>query len=218
MKKFVGKVNGTDFNDEEEFRKAAKKAMKEGGNLLDISYYYEEYPDPPKNADEGSETVHDNDNFVHTNEYFLGSKEPDEVAEDGTVRFNVPDELVERIKTSINKDSIKKKLEFHLGTLGEQMSNGSYKVDKFKDEITEHKKKIDNLNEAIKEVEKDNRLNCGKYNYYYNLLVAINKEDEKEEPVEEKKEEPVEEKKEKPGDSFMNMTVFDFLKHFGLIK
>lgn len=205
MKKFVGNVNGTSFDNEEEFHKAAEEAIKAGDKKLDISSYsYYTDDEEEKKVDE---------NFVHTNEYFLGNKEPDEIAEDGTVKFYVLDDLVKRINNSINRDSIKKKLEYHLGTLGDLMSRGSYKVDQFKDEIAVHEKKIEQLKSAIEETEKDNKLNCGKYNYYYNLLVAIRNADE---PVEEKKEEPVEEKKEDEGEK-KSITIDDVINLFGSV-
>ena len=213
MKKFVGNVNGTSFDNEEEFNKAAEEAIKAGGKKLDISSY-SYFCDDDEKKEETEEKKEDN--FVHTYEFYLGTKEPDEVLEDGTVRFNVPDELVKRIGKSINKESIKEKLKFHLGTLGDTMTKNGYKIDGFKKSIAEYTERINKLNDAIKDVEKDSNLLCGKYNYYYNLLTAVNKEPNKEETVKEKIEKAA--TKDEVKSSLMNVSVFDFLKQLGFIR
>jgi hypothetical protein len=81
--------------------------------------------------------------------------------------------------------------------------------------IAEYTEKINNLNDAIKDVEKDSNLLCGKYNYYYNLLTAVNKEPGKE-TVKEKIEKAA--TKDEVKSSLMNVSVFDFLKQLGFIK
>jgi len=219
MKKFVGNVNGKNFDNEKEFNEAAKKAMKDGGSNLDISYYYEQVDDEKKVEDEGKDKVEDkkDENFVHTHEYFLGSRNPDVVNEDGSVKFNVPDELLKRINTSINRDSIKKKLEYHLGSLGDMISRDCNKVESMQMDIASLTNKLNNFKQGVKDTQQEINILKGKYNYYHDIITYIQEIEEKEIAEQESKERPVRDDKDFRS-SLLDMSALDFLKQLGFIK
>lgn len=221
MKKFVGNVNGKNFDNEEEFSKAASKAMNDGGTNLDISYYYAETSDDEKKDEDGGkdavEEKKDDSNFVHTHEYFLGSREPDVVNDDGSVKFNVPDGLLKRINTSINRDSIKKKLEYHLGSLGDMISRDCNKVESIQMDIASLKNKISNFEQTLKDTQQNIKVLKGKYNYYHEIIDYIQETDEKAIAEQESKERPARDGKDFKS-SLLDMSAFEFLKQLGFIK
>ena len=223
MKKFVGSVNGKSFDNEEDWKKAAKEAIKESDGNIAISSYYSYKND--KDSEEEDEKESDN-RFVGTNEYFLGNRKPDVVNENGYV-YNVPEDLLNRIKDSINKDSIKKKLEYHLANLDRDETLFADRILSHQTDIESLEKKISDLKEKIKADEEARKDLYGKKKYYDTILNEINrtyieekvfqnvKNDEKEE-----KKEVVEEKKPTFEDvlkSFGTLTLYDIFKKNGLI-
>jgi hypothetical protein len=212
MKKFVGLVNGKSFDNEEDWKKAANEAIKDNdGNLAITSYY------SYNNGEEKKEE--DDSNYVNTNEYFLGDRKPDSVTDGGAVVvYNIDDDLVKRIRESINRDSIKKELEYQINCLYDDITRNENKVLSLQTDINELNKKIEDKRKLINTLENGKNNLKGRCKYYADLLERIS-----EEVNEEKKEEtqkPLEEKRSSFEDalkSFGSMTLYDIFKKHGLI-
>jgi hypothetical protein len=217
MKKFVGSVNGKSFDNEEEFKAAAKNAIKENDGMVSISSYYSYGNDEEKKEEE-----EDDSNYVNTNEYFLGDRKPDTVTDDGSVvEYNIDEDLVNRIRQSINKDSIKKKLEYQTNCLSDDITRYENRILSVQTDIDSLKKKIEINNDLIKTLEKSKNGLRGKYKYYANLLERICADEEAKEEKKEEKEEVVEESKPTFEDvlkSFGAMSLYDIFKKNGFIS
>ena len=220
MKKFVGLVNGKSFDNEEDFKAAAKNAIKENDGMVSISSYYSYEKDEEKKEEEDS-------NYVNTNEYFLGDRKPDSVTDDGrVVEYNIDEDLVKRIKASINKDSIKKKLEYQINSLSDDITRYENRILSVQTDIDELKKKIAVNCDLIKTLDKSKNGLNGKYKYYATLLERISEEEE----VNEEKKEEHEEKKEylKPEAKFTNIrdlfgmdphtSLYEALRQLGILR
>ena len=177
MKKFVGNVNGKSFDNEEDFNKEAKEAIKKNDGTLSISSYYSYTSD-------SVEENKDDDKFVSTSEYLIGDRKPDKVTSD-SVEYKVSDELVTRIKEASNKDIIKKNVERHVNNLVDSIQNYSKSVDKLEHEIESLQKRLYEKIDVQKELK-------GKRKYYNTILDYLD-EPEVEETKEETKEEVKEE-------------------------
>ncbi len=222
MKKFVGLVNGKSFDNEEEFKAAAKNAIKENDGMVSISSYYSYGNDEEKKEEE-----EDDSNYVNTNEYFLGDRKPDTVTDDGSVvEYNIDEDLVKRIRQSINKDSIKKKLEYQVNCLSDDITRYENRILSVQTDIDEIKKKIETNRDLIKTLEKSKSGLRGKYKYYANLLERICEEED----VKEEKKDEKEEKKEylKPEAKFTNIrdlfgmdphtSLYEALRQLGILR
>ena len=220
MKKFVGLVNGKSFDNEEDFKAAAKNAIKENDGMVSISSYYSYEKDEEKKEEEDS-------NYVNTNEYFLGDRKPDSVTDDGrVVEYNIDEDLVKRIRESINKDSIKKKLEYQINSLSDDITRYENRILSVQTDIDELKKKIAVNCDLIKTLDKSKNGLNGKYKYYATLLDRISEEEE----VNEEKKEEHEEKKEylKPEAKFTNIrdlfgmdphtSLYEALRQLGILR
>ena len=220
MKKFVGLVNGKSFDNEEDFKAAAKNAIKENDGMVSISSYYSYEKDEEKKEEEDS-------NYVNTNEYFLGDRKPDSVTDDGrVVEYNIDEDLVKRIRESINKDSIKKKLEYQINSLSDDITRYENRILSVQTDIDELKKKITVNCDLIKTLDKSKNGLNGKYKYYATLLDRISEEEE----VNEEKKEEHEEKKEylKPEAKFTNIrdlfgmdphtSLYEALRQLGILR
>ena len=220
MKKFVGLVNGKSFDNEEDFKVAAKNAIKENDGMVSISSYYSYEKDEEKKEEEDS-------NYVNTNEYFLGDRKPDSVTDDGcVVEYNIDEDLVKRIRESINKDSIKKKLEYQINSLSDDITRYENRILSVQTDIDELKKKIAVNCDLIKTLDKSKNGLNGKYKYDATLLDRISEEEE----VNEEKKEEKEEKKEylKPEAKFTNIrdlfgmdphtSLYEALRQLGILR
>ena len=214
MKKFVGNVNGKSFDNEEDFNKEAKEAIKKNDGTLSISSYYSYISD-------SVEENKDDDKFVSTSEYLIGDRKPDKVTSD-SVEYKVSDELVTRIKEASNKDIIRKNVERHVNNLVDSIQNYSKSVDKLEHEIESLQKSLyEKINER-KELE-------GRWRYYDAILDYLD-EPEVEETKEETKEEVKEEHEKeyvKPiikkdlkdfFDVDVNTSLYSILRQFGILK
>ena len=218
MKKFVGNVNGKSFDNEEDFNKEAKEAIKKNDGTLSISSYYSYTSD-------GVEENKDDDKFVSTSEYLIGGRKPDKVTSD-SVEYNFPDVLVTRIKEASNKDIIRKNVERHVNNLVDSIQNYSKSVDKLEHEIESLQKSLyEKINER-KELE-------GRWRYYDAILDYLD-EPEVEETKEETKEEVKEEVKEEHEKEYVkpitkkdlkdffdvdvNTSLYSILRQFGILK
>lgn len=201
MKKFVGLVNGKSFDNEEDWKKAANEALKDNDGNLAITSYYSYNNDEEKKEEDDS-------NYVNTNEYYLGDRKPDSVTDGGTnVVYNVDDDLVKRIRKSINRDSIKRKLEYQINNLGDSITRDENRMLSLKTDIDSLNKQIDNIHKLIKTLENDKNVLNGRYKYYSTLLERISAEEENKE---EEKKKDIEEKK--------NYSFSDILDIFGVMK
>lgn len=210
MKKFVGNVNGKSFDNEEDFNKEAKEAIKKNDGTLSISSYYSYTSD-------GVEENKDDDKFVSTSEYLIGGRKPDKVTSD-SVEYKVSDELVTRIKEASNKDIIRKNVERHVNNLVDSIHKCSKEVDELEREIESLQKSLyEKINER-KELE-------GRWRYYDAILDYLD-EPEVEETKEEVKEEPEKEyvkpiTKKDLKDFFdvdVNTSLYSILRQFGILK
>lgn len=213
MKKFVGLVNGKSFDNEEDWKKAANEAIKDNdGNLAITSYY--SYNNDEENEEEDS-------NYVNTNEYYLGDRKPDSVTDGGTVvEYNIDDDLVKRIRESINRDSIKRKLEYQINNLGDSITRDENKILSLQTDIEELNKKIEVNRKLINTLENDKYNLKGRYKYYSTLLERISEEKEVKEEKKEETQKPLEERRSSFEDalkSFGSMTLYDIFKKHGLI-
>lgn len=214
MKKFVGNVNGKSFDNEEDFNKEAKEAIKKNDGTLSISSYYSYTSD-------SVEENKDDDKFVSTSEYLIGGRKPDKVTSD-SVEYKVSDELVTRIKEASNKDIIRKNVERHVNNLVDSIQNYSKSVDKLEHEIESLQKSLyEKINER-KELE-------GRWRYYDAILDYLDEpevEETKEETKEEVKEEhekeyvkPITKKDLKDFfDVDVNTSLYSILRQFGILK
>lgn len=214
MKKFVGNVNGKSFDNEEDFNKEAKEAIKKNDGTLSISSYYSYTSD-------SVEENKDDDKFVSTSEYLIGGRKPDKVTSD-SVEYNFPDVLATRIKEASNKDIIRKNVERHVNNLVDSIQNYSKSVDKLEHEIESLQKSLyEKINER-KELE-------GRWRYYDAILDYLDEpevEETKEETKEEVKEEPEKEyvkpiiKKDLKDffDVDVNTSLYSILRQFGILK
>ena len=214
MKKFVGNVNGKSFDNEEDFNKEAKEAIKKNDGTLSISSYYSYTSD---SVDENK----DDDKFVSTSEYLIGGRKPDKVTSD-SVEYNFPDVLATRIKEASNKDSIRKNVEYYVSNLVDSIQNYSKSVDKLEHEIESLQKSLyEKINER-KELE-------GRWRYYDAILDYLDEpevEETKKEVKEEVKEEPEKEyvkpiiKKDLKDffDVDVNTSLYSILRQFGILK
>ena len=214
MKKFVGNVNGKSFDNEEDFNKEAKEAIKKNDGTLSISSYYSYTSD-------SVEENKDDDKFVSTSEYLIGDRKPDKVTSD-SVEYKVSDELVTRIKEASNKDIIRKNVERHVNNLVDSIQNYSKSVDKLEHEIESLQKSLyEKINER-KELE-------GRWRYYDAILDYLDEpevEETKKEVKEEVKEEPEKEyvkpiTKKDLKDFFdvdVNTSLYSILRQFGILK
>ena len=201
MKKFVGLVNGKSFDNEEDWKKAANEALKDNDGNLAITSYYSYNNDEEKKEEDDS-------NYVNTNEYYLGDRKPDSVTDGGTnVVYNVDDDLVKRIRKSINRDSIKRKLEYQINNLGDSITRDENRILSLQTDIDSLNKQIDNIHKLIKTLENDKNVLNGRYKYYSTLLERISAEEENKE---EEKKKDIEEKK--------NYSFSDILDIFGVMK
>ena len=218
MKKFVGNVNGKSFDNEEDFNKEAKEAIKKNDGTLSISSYYSYTSD-------SVEENKDDDKFVSTSEYLIGGRKPDKVTSD-SVEYNFPDVLATRIKEASNKDIIRKNVERHVNNLVDIIQNYSKSVDKLEHEIESLQKSLyEKINER-KDLE-------GRWRYYDAILDYLD-EPEVEETKEETKEEVKEEVKEEPEKEYVkpitkkdlkdffdvdvNTSLYSILRQFGILK
>ena len=224
MKKFVGNVNGKSFDNEEDFNKEAKEAIKKNDGTLSISSYYSYTSDGEDNSrkdDDGKFPQNTLDTFVFKHEYSLGDRKPDKVTSD-SVEYKVSDELVTRIKEASNKDIIRKNVERHVNNLVDSIQNYSKSVDKLEHEIESLQKSLyEKINER-KELE-------GRWRYYDAILDYLDEpevEETKEEVKEEVKEEPEKEyvkpiTKKDLKDFFdvdVNTSLYSILRQFGILK
>lgn len=211
MKKFVGLVNGKSFDNEKDFNDAADKAIKENDGTLSISSYYTYTSD-------NVEECKDDDKFVSTNEYYIGTRKPDKVDKD-SIEYIVPSELKNRIKTATNKDSIERNLNHHILKLDDQITV-------FEDKSLSLQKDIENLQNKLYDVLEELKDFKGRKKYYDEIINIIN-ESENEHKVEEKtkdgdkKSDTVEEKKNKIRkvlDVDPDTSLFTFLTQLGFFK
>ena len=210
LKKFVGNVNGKSFDNEEDFNKEAKEAIKKNDGTLSISSYYSYTSD-------SVEENKDDDKFVSTSEYLIGDRKPDKVTSD-SVEYKVSDELVTRIKEASNKDIIKKNVERHVNNLVDSIQNYSKSVDKLEHEIESLQKRLYEKIDVQKELK-------GKRKYYDAILDYLD-EPEVEETKKEVKEEPEKEyvkpiTKKDLKDFFdvdVNTSLYSILRQFGILK
>jgi len=227
MKKFVGLVNGKSFDNEKDWTKAAQEAIKKNDGNLAISSYYKY----TNEADEKKEELKDDDKYVSTNEYFLGNRKPDKVEKlDSSmiglsgytnVEYTVSPELEERLKVATNKSNIRESINYHVTKLANNIKG-------YKKDLTDIEKKIEDLQKELYE-QQELLLDQEARRKYYNHLLDIV---EAPEPVVEKEEEPVEQctgKKEyvtplvtdRVKELFNideNTSLFDVLRHFGILK
>ena len=214
MKKFVGNVNGKSFDNEEDFNKEAKEAIKKNDGTRSISSYYSYTSD-------SVEENKDDDKFVSTSEYLIGGRKPDKVTSD-SVEYKVSDELVTRIKEASNKDIIKKNVERHVNNLVDSIQNYSKSVDKLEHEIESLQKSLYEKIDVQKELK-------GKRKYYNAILDYLDEpevEETKKEVKEEVKEEPEKEyvkpiTKKDLKDFFdvdVNTSLYSILRQFGILK
>ena len=210
MKKFVGNVNGKSFDNEEDFNKEAKEAIKKNDGTLSISSYYSYTSD-------GVEENKDDDKFVSTSEYLIGGRKPDKVTSD-SVEYNFPDVLATRIKEASNKDSIRKNVEYYVSNLVDSIHKCSKEVDELEREIEGLQKRLYEKIDVQKELK-------GKRKYYNTILDYLD-EPEVEETKEEVKEEhekeyvkPIIKKDLKDFfDVDVNTSLYSILRQFGILK
>lgn len=210
MKKFVGNVNGKSFDNEEDFNKEAKEAIKKNDGTLSISSYYSYTSD-------SVEENKDDDKFVSTSEYLIGGRKPDKVTSD-SVEYNFPDVLATRIKEASNKDSIRKNVEYYVSNLVDSIHKCSKEVDELEREIEGLQKRLYEKIDVQKELK-------GKRKYYNTILDYLD-EPEVEETKEETKEEPEKEyvkpiiKKDLKDffDVDVNTSLYSILRQFGILK
>ena len=207
MKKFVGNVNGKSFDNEEDFNKEAKEAIKKNDGTLSISSYYSYTSD-------SVEENKDDDKFVSTSEYLIGGRKPDKVTSD-SVEYKVSDELVTRIKEASNKDIIRKNVERHVNNLVDSIQNYSKSVDKLEHEIESLQKRLYEKIDVQKELK-------GKRKYYNTILDILDREETKEEVKEEHEKEYVKPIIKKDLKDFfdvdVNTSLYSILRQFGILK
>lgn len=101
MKKFIGTVNGVEYNDREAFNEAARKAMEENPCLLSITSYEKYEPEPVL-----PETKK---NIVETNDFVI-ERESEKTVNGEKTEFVIPEGLEEKLRSCDNKEEVGKEI------------------------------------------------------------------------------------------------------------
>lgn len=101
MKKFIGTVNGVEYNDREAFNEAARKAMEENPCLLSITSYEKYEPEPAL-----PETKK---NIVETNDFVI-ERESEKTVNGEKTEFVIPEGLEEKLRSCDNKEEVSKEI------------------------------------------------------------------------------------------------------------
>lgn len=175
MEKFVGTINGKSFDNEKDFSKAAKEAIKNNDGNLSISSYYSYSDDEPVKVEEKEvKKVEKKTNILEQKDYVIGDLKP-VVNEDKTLKYIVSDELKEKLQKADNKKDVASDLEGRISYAEGQLEKNTKK-------IAELEGKIESLqNELFEAQGVSNDLDACKS--YYKELLSILKKDDKEEEI-----------------------------------
>ena len=193
MKKFVGLVNGKSFDNEKDFKDAAKKAIQENEESVSISSYYSYTNDDEPEKIEDKKDI----KCLPYNEYIITSQIPE--LKDKDYVYPISDELAKKILEASNDDEIKDNANRFINLYKEQIE-----IEEEKMKVVESK--IENLQDFLYKKEDDVKKLDAKKEYYNSILNLLSQKED-----EEKKEEetPVKD------DEHKTITAADVKKIFG---
>jgi len=173
MKKFIGNVNGVEYNNREDFNEAVKKAMQNPCETLVITSYEKVIPDEeakPKN-------------IVSADDFVIELESDKEDTENG-VEYRIYDGLKEKLQNCDNKNEVKQLIVKKLKEWNNCYDDNERNISNYEDEIRVTNRNIEECKEHRTNLEAGIR-------YYKTLLGYVGDDEEK--PVEKKI--PVERKK-----------------------
>ena len=167
MKKFIGNVNGVEYNNREDFNEAVKKAMQNPCETLVITSYERTYPDEeakPKN-------------IVSADDFVIELESDKEDTENG-VEYRIYDGLKEKLQNCDNKNEVKQLIVKKLKEWNNSYDDNERNISNYEDEIRVANRNIEECKEQKANLEAGIR-------YYKTLLGYVGDGEEK--PVVEKK-------------------------------
>lgn len=162
MKKFIGNINGVEYNNREDFNEAVKKAMQNPCETLVITSYERTYPDEeakPKN-------------IVSADDFVIELESDKEDTENG-VEYRIYDGLKEKLQNCDNKNEVKQLIVKKLKEWNNSYDDNERNISNYEDEIRVANRNIEECKEYKTNLEAGIR-------YYKTLLGYV-------EPVLEKK-------------------------------
>lgn len=165
MKKFLGKVNGVEYTNENEFLKAKEELIKSNPNHISISCEYYET---------------DDENELTANDYIAGLQQINENGE-----YVISDDLKNKLQKCSNKDEV-------INDLNRLIYKNDHTIDTNVGEINKNIDEINKLKKTISELE-DNQISLQrvvnssteKIYYYKNLLKLLITDNDKDNDTEE---------------------------------
>lgn len=155
MKKFIGRVNGKEFDNREDFNEAVKKAMENPYEQLVVTSYEkivpDEEPEPVKKVEE--RPIVDLDDIT-----IFRDDERDEKGE-----YKIPEDIKEKLKNCANRDEVVDSLKRDLNSWNKCKEDNDKKIETYKEDI-------DYANMKIKELTQDNENLDAGIRYYKTLL------------------------------------------------
>ena len=167
MKKFIGNVNGVEYNNREDFNEAVKEAMKNPCDTLVITSYEKIIPDEevkPKS-------------IVSADDFVIELESDKDVTADG-VEYRIYDGLKEKLQNCDNKEEVRRHINRKLKEWNNCYDDNERNISNYEDEIRVANRNIEECKEQKANLEAGIR-------YYKTLLGYVG--DGEEEPVVEKK-------------------------------
>lgn len=153
MKKFIGNVNGVEYNNREDFNEAVKKAMQNPCETLVITSYEKIVPDEeakPKN-------------IVSADDFVIELESDKEDTENG-VEYRIYDGLKEKLQNCDNKNEVKQLIVKKLKEWNNSYDDNERNISNYEDEIRVANRNIEEC--------KENRTNLKAGINYYKTLMA----------------------------------------------
>ena len=152
MKKFIGCVNGKNFDNREDFNEAVKKAMENPYEQLVVTSYEKIVPDEEPKPVEAIPTVDLDDITIFRDD------ERDEKGE-----YKIPEGIEEKLKNCANRDEVVYSLKRDLNCWNKCREDNDKNIESYKEDI-------DFANMKIKELTQDNETIDAGIRFYKTLL------------------------------------------------
>ena len=152
MKKFIGCVNGKNFDNREDFNEAVKKAMENPYEQLVVTSYEKIVPDEEPKPVEARPTVDLDDITIFRDD------ERDEKGE-----YKIPEGIEEKLKNCANRDEVVYSLKRDLNCWNKCREDNDKNIESYKEDI-------DFANMKIKELTQDNETIDAGIRFYKTLL------------------------------------------------
>ncbi len=194
MKKFIGNVNGVEYNNREDFNEAVKKAMENPCETLVITSYEKIVPDEEQEVKKK--------NILSSDDFTIELESDKIVSSNGDVAYRIPDGLKEKLENCDNKDEVRKHIEEIMG---------KWKICKKDSEIliSDYENRIRIAEKSLKESKEHKAKIEGGIEYYKILLSYLDGNNEKKEKVEDDKTEKTEKTEKKVKETGVKKDIID---------